>query len=151
MDFINELRWRGMLHDMTPGLEELLAKGNVTGYVGFDPTADSLHIGNLVPVMMLVHWQRGGHNPIALVGGATGMVGDPSGKSAERQLLDMDQIQHNLASQQAQLEQFLDFDGQHAARVVNNADWFKDFQIFGLHPRRWKAHYGQLHDIQRQR
>ncbi len=129
MDFINELRWRGMLHDMTPGLEELLAKGNVTGYVGFDPTADSLHIGNLVPVMMLVHWQRGGHNPIALVGGATGMVGDPSGKSAERQLLDMDQIQHNLASQQAQLEQFLDFDGQHAARVVNNADWFKDFKF----------------------
>jgi len=118
-----------MLHDMTPGLEELLAKGNVTGYVGFDPTADSLHIGNLVPVMMLVHWQRGGHNPIALVGGATGMVGDPSGKSAERQLLDMDQIQHNLASQQAQLEQFLDFDGQHAARVVNNADWFKDFKF----------------------
>ena len=89
MDFINELRWRGMLHDMTPGLEEALAKGNVTGYVGFDPTADSLHIGNLVPVMLLVHWQRAGNNPIALVGGATGMVGDPSGKSAERQLLDI--------------------------------------------------------------
>ncbi len=129
MDFINELRWRGMLHDMTPGLEELLSKGNVTGYVGFDPTADSLHIGNLVPVMMLVHWQRGGHNPIALVGGATGMVGDPSGKSAERQLLDVDQIHHNLACQKAQLEQFLDFDGDHAARVVNNADWFKEFKF----------------------
>lgn len=118
-----------MLHDMTPGLEELLSKGNVTGYVGFDPTADSLHIGNLVPVMMLVHWQRGGHNPIALVGGATGMVGDPSGKSAERQLLDVDQIHHNLACQKAQLEQFLAFDGDHAARVVNNADWFKEFKF----------------------
>ena len=129
MDFISELKWRGMLHDMTPGLEELLAKGNATGYVGFDPTADSLHIGNLVPVMMLVHWQRCGHNPIALVGGATGMVGDPSGKTAERQLLDVERIQHNLACQKAQLEQFLDFDGAHAARVVNNADWFKDFRF----------------------
>lgn len=129
MDFISELKWRGMLHDMTPGLEELLAKGNATGYVGFDPTADSLHIGNLVPVMMLVHWQRCGHNPIALVGGATGMVGDPSGKTAERQLLDVERIQHNLACQKAQLEQFLDFNGAHAARVVNNADWFKDFRF----------------------
>ena len=129
MNFISELKWRGMLHDMTPGLEELLAKGNATGYVGFDPTADSLHIGNLVPVMMLVHWQRCGHNPIALVGGATGMVGDPSGKTAERQLLDVERIQHNLACQKAQLEQFLDFDGAHAARVVNNADWFKDFRF----------------------
>lgn len=129
MDFINELRWRGMLHDMTPGLEEALAKGDVTGYVGFDPTADSLHIGNLVPVMLLVHWQRAGHNPIALVGGATGMVGDPSGKNAERQLLDMEAIQHNLNCQKAQLESFLNFDGAHAARVVNNADWFKDFSF----------------------
>lgn len=129
MDFISELKWRGMLHDMTPGLEELLAQGNATGYVGFDPTADSLHIGNLVPVMMLVHWQRCGHNPIALVGGATGMVGDPSGKTAERQLLDVDRIEHNLACQKTQLEQFLDFDGAHAARVVNNADWFKDFRF----------------------
>ena len=129
MDFISELRWRGMLHDMTPGLEELLKKGNVTGYVGFDPTADSLHIGNLVPVMMLVHWQRCGHRPIALVGGATGMVGDPSGKTAERQLLDVEQIEHNLACQRAQLEQFLAFEGDQAARVVNNADWFKDFKF----------------------
>lgn len=129
MDFINELRWRGMLHDMTPGLEEALTKGNVTGYVGFDPTADSLHIGNLVPVMLLVHWQRAGNNPIALVGGATGMVGDPSGKSAERQLLDMEAIQHNLNCQKAQLESFLDFEGAYAARVVNNADWFKDFSF----------------------
>lgn len=118
-----------MLHDMTPGLEELLAKGPVTGYVGFDPTADSLHIGNLVPVMMLVHWQRCGHHPIALVGGATGLVGDPSGKTAERQLLDIAQIEHNLACQRAQLEQFLDFDGDQAARVVNNADWFKEFKF----------------------
>ena len=129
MDFINELRWRGMLHDMTPGLEEALTKGNVTGYVGFDPTADSLHIGNLVPVMLLVHWQRAGNNPIALVGGATGMVGDPSGKSAERQLLDMETIQHNLECQKTQLESFLDFEGAHAARVVNNADWFKNFSF----------------------
>ena len=129
MDFISELKWRGMLHDMTPGLEELLAQGNATGYVGFDPTADSLHIGNLVPVMMLVHWQRCGHNPIALVGGATGMVGDPSGKTAERQLLNVDRIEHNLACQKTQLEQFLNFDGAHAARVVNNADWFKDFRF----------------------
>ena len=129
MDFINELRWRGMLHDMTPGLEEALTKGNVTGYVGFDPTADSLHIGNLVPVMLLVHWQRSGNNPIALVGGATGMVGDPSGKSAERQLLDMEAIQHNLDCQKAQLESFLDFEGANAARVVNNADWFKNFSF----------------------
>jgi tyrosyl-tRNA synthetase len=129
MDFINELRWRGMLHDMTPGLEEALTKGNVTGYVGFDPTADSLHIGNLVPVMLLVHWQRAGNNPIALVGGATGMVGDPSGKSAERQLLDMETIQHNLDCQKTQLESFLDFEGAHAARVVNNADWFKNFSF----------------------
>ena len=129
MDFINELRWRGMLHDMTPGLEEALTKGNVTGYVGFDPTADSLHIGNLVPVMLLVHWQRAGNNPIALVGGATGMVGDPSGKSAERHLLDMEAIQHNLDCQKTQLESFLDFEGAHAARVVNNADWFKNFSF----------------------
>ena len=129
MDFITELRWRGMLHDMTPGLEEALTKGNVTGYVGFDPTADSLHIGNLVPVMLLVHWQRAGNNPIALVGGATGMVGDPSGKSAERQLLDMEAIQHNLDCQKTQLESFLDFEGAHAARVVNNADWFKNFSF----------------------
>jgi tyrosyl-tRNA synthetase len=129
MDFINELRWRGMLHDMTPGLEEALTKGNVTGYVGFDPTADSLHIGNLVPVMLLVHWQLAGNNPIALVGGATGMVGDPSGKSAERQLLDMEAIQHNLDCQKTQLESFLDFEGAHAARVVNNADWFKNFSF----------------------
>ena len=129
MDFIAELKWRGLLHDAMPGLEEQLAKEQTTGYVGFDPTADSLHIGNLVPVMLLVHLQRAGHRPIALVGGATGMVGDPSGKTAERQFLDVDVLQHNLACQKAQLERFLDFEGPAAARVVNNYDWFKEFSF----------------------
>ena len=127
MTLIEELKWRGLLHDIMPGTEELLAQEQVKAYVGFDPTADSLHIGNLVPIMLLVHWQRAGHTPIALVGGATGMVGDPSGKTAERQFLDVDVIQHNLASQRAQLERFLDFTGDNAAEVVNNHDWFKDF------------------------
>mgnify|MGYP001069794387 FL=1 len=129
MDFISELEWRGMLHDMMPGLKEQLEQGSTAGYVGFDPTADSLHIGNLVPVMLLVHWQRAGHKPIALVGGATGMVGDPSGKTAERQLLDLDTLQANLAGQQAQLEKFLDFTGENAAEVVNNYDWFKEWNF----------------------
>lgn len=129
MDFISELEWRGMLHDMMPGLKEQLEQGSTAGYVGFDPTADSLHIGNLVPVMLLVHWQRSGHKPIALVGGATGMVGDPSGKTAERQLLDLDTLQANLAGQQAQLEKFLDFTGDNAAEVVNNYDWFKEWNF----------------------
>ena len=129
MDFIAELKWRGLLHDAMPGLEEQLAKEQTTGYVGFDPTADSLHIGNLVPVMLLVHLQRAGHRPIALVGGATGMVGDPSGKTAERQFLDLDTLHHNLACQKAQLERFLDFEGEAAAQVVNNHDWFKDLSF----------------------
>ena len=129
MTLIEELKWRGLLHDIMPGTEELLAQEQVKAYVGFDPTADSLHIGNLVPIMLLVHWQRAGHLPIALVGGATGMVGDPSGKTAERQFLDVDVIQHNLASQRAQLERFLDFAGDNAAEVVNNHDWFKDFSF----------------------
>ena len=146
MDFISELKWRGMLHDMTPGLEELLAKGNATGYVGFDPTADSLHIGNLVPVMMLVHWQRCGHNPIALVGGATGMVGDPSGKTAERQLLDVERIQHNLACQKAQLEQFLDFDGA-TPHVWSTTPTGSRISVPRFHPRRWQTHHRQLHDL----
>jgi tyrosyl-tRNA synthetase len=129
MNFIEELKWRGLLQDITPGLEEQLAKESTAGYVGFDPTADSLHIGNLVPIMLLVHFQRAGHKPIALVGGATGMVGDPSGKTAERQLLDLEQLNHNLASQKKQLERFLDFDVSkpNAAEIVNNYDWFKDF------------------------
>lgn len=115
-----------MLHDIMPGLEEQLDKEMTSAYVGFDPTADSLHIGNLVPIMLLVHWQRAGHRPFALVGGATGMVGDPSGKTKERQFLDVDTIKHNLECQKAQLEKFLDFDGDNGAKVVNNIEWFKD-------------------------
>ena len=126
MKLIEELKWRGMLHDIMPGVEEQMEKEMTSAYVGFDPTADSLHIGNLVPVMLLVHWQRAGHRPIALVGGATGMVGDPSGKTAERQFLDLDTIKHNLECQKAQLEKFLDFSGENGAKVVNNIDWFDD-------------------------
>lgn len=98
-DFLEELRWRGLLHDVMPGTEDMLSKEMVHGYIGFDPTADSLHIGNLVPITLLIHFQRAGHKPIALVGGATGMVGDPSGKSDERKLLDIESIQHNLNCQ----------------------------------------------------
>ena len=116
-----------MLHTAMPGTEEQLAKEVTSGYVGFDPTADSLHIGNLVPVMLMVHFQRCGHKPIALVGGATGMVGDPSGKSNERNMLDLNVLNHNLACQKKQLEKFLDFDcGDTSAEFVNNYDWFKD-------------------------
>lgn len=118
-----------MLHDIMPGLVEQLAKESTAGYVGFDPTADSLHIGNLVPVMLLLHWQRAGHKPVVLVGGATGMVGDPSGKTKERRLLDLDVMEHNLNSQKNQLKKFLDFEGENAARVVNNFDWFKDINF----------------------
>ncbi len=130
-NFVEELRWRGMLHDIMPDTEELLNKGEViSAYIGFDPTADSLGVGNLVQVMTLVHFQSCGHKPIALVGGATGMVGDPSGKSAERNLLSEDILQHNLACQKKQLEQFLDFDcGDNSAEIVNNYDWFKDFSF----------------------
>ncbi len=124
---VEELKWRGMIHDMMPGTEDQLNKEMTSGYVGFDPTADSLHIGNLVPIMLLVHLQRAGHKPFALVGGATGMVGDPSGKSAERPLLDEAVLNHNLESQKQQLEKFLDFDcGENSAVIVNNYDWFKD-------------------------
>ena len=127
---IEELNWRGMIHDIMPGTEEQLNKEMTSGYVGFDPTADSLHIGNLVPVMLLVHLQRAGHKPIALVGGATGMVGDPSGKSAERQLLSEEVLNHNLDCQKKQLMQFLDFDcGDNSAELVNNYDWFKNFSF----------------------
>lgn len=125
-NFIEELRWRGMLHDVMPGTEELLTTELVKGYIGFDPTADSLGVGNLVQVMTLLHFQRAGHKPIALVGGATGMVGDPSGKSQERNLLDETTLQHNLDCQRKQLEKFLDFDcGENSAEIVNNYDWFK--------------------------
>ncbi len=125
-NFIEELRWRRMLQEMMPGTEELVNKEMVTGYIGFDPTADSLGVGNLVQIMTLLHFQQCGHKPIALVGGATGMVGDPSGKSAERNLLDEKTLQHNLSSQQKQLERFLDFNcGENSATIVNNYDWFK--------------------------
>ncbi len=130
MDLVKELTWRGLIHDIMPGTEDLLNKEMISGYVGFDPTADSLHIGNLVPIMLLVHLQRAGHRPLALVGGATGMIGDPSGKSSERNLLDLDVMQHNLDCQTAQLEKFLDFDcGENSAKVVNNYDWFKNMNF----------------------
>ncbi|MDO4691678.1 MAG: tyrosine--tRNA ligase [Porphyromonadaceae bacterium] len=128
-NFIEELRWRGMIHDMIPGTEELLTKKRVSAYLGIDPTADSLHIGHLVGVMMLRHLQLSGHRPIALIGGATGMIGDPSMKSAERKLLDEDTLRHNQACIKAQLSKFLDFDSDapNAALLVNNYDWMKDF------------------------
>jgi tyrosyl-tRNA synthetase len=130
-NFINELRWRGMLHDQMPGAEELLTKGEVVkGYIGFDPTADSMGVGNMVQVMTLLHFQQCGHKPVALIGGATGMVGDPSGKNAERNLLDVDQLVHNQECQKKQLEKFLDFNcGERSAQLVNNYDWFKDFKF----------------------
>ncbi|WP_424964302.1 tyrosine--tRNA ligase [Ekhidna sp.] len=128
-DFVEELKWRGMVHDIMPGTQEELNKGMTAAYIGFDPTADSLHIGNLVQIMTLVHFQKCGHKPIALVGGATGMVGDPSGKSAERNLLDEDTLNHNLSCVKKQLENFLEFEGDNAAEVVNNYDWFKDFNF----------------------
>jgi tyrosyl-tRNA synthetase len=128
MNFIEELKWRGMLHDVMPGTEEILSKGITRGYIGFDPTADSLGVGNMVQIMTLLHFQNCGHKPIALVGGATGMVGDPSGKSQERNLLDEETLRHNQSCQQRQLEKFLDFNcGERSAEIVNNYDWFKDF------------------------
>ena len=127
MNLIEELRWRGMIQDIMPGTEDQLKKEMTTGYIGFDPTADSLHIGSLVPILLLVHFQRAGHKPIALVGGATGMVGDPSGKSEERNLLSEEVLQKNVAGVKAQLEKFLDFDSSkpNAAEMANNYDWFK--------------------------
>lgn len=129
-NFVEELRWRNMIQDITPGTEALLNSQMVKGYIGFDPTADSLGVGNMVQIMTLLHFQNAGHKPIALVGGATGMVGDPSGKSAERNLLSEDILMHNLACQKAQLEKFLDFDcGANSAEIVNNYDWFKGFSF----------------------
>ncbi|WDF79819.1 tyrosine--tRNA ligase [Mucilaginibacter sp. KACC 22773] len=128
MNFVEELTWRGMLHTIMPGTEEMLNKGMASGYIGFDPTADSLHVGHLTQIMTLIHFQRAGHKPFALVGGATGMVGDPSGKSQERNLLSEDVLQHNLEAVKAQLTRFLDFDsGMNSAKMVNNYDWFKSF------------------------
>lgn len=125
MDFVEELKWRGMVHDIMPGTQEALNKDMCTGYVGFDPTADSLHVGNLVPIMLLKHFQRCGHKPIALVGGATGMVGDPSGKSEERNLLDKETLDHNVGCIKSQLGRFLDFgENGNQAEMANNYDWF---------------------------
>jgi tyrosyl-tRNA synthetase len=131
MNFVEELRWRGMIHDIMPGTEELLSREVTTGYIGFDPTADSLHIGHMVQVMLLVHFQRAGHIPVALVGGATGMIGDPSGKSEERNLLDEDTLRKNEAGLRAQLAKFLDFsqDAKNKAIMVNNFDWMKEYSF----------------------
>ncbi|WP_313261761.1 tyrosine--tRNA ligase [Sphingobacterium sp.] len=130
MNFVEELRWRGMLQDIMPGTEELLNKEQVAGYIGFDPTGDSLHVGHLTQIMTLIHFQHAGHKPVALVGGATGMIGDPSFKSAERNLLDEATLAHNVASLKHQLTKFLTFgDGETDAKMVNNFDWFKDFSF----------------------
>ena len=134
MNFVEELKWRGMIHDMMPGLEEQLKKEVTAAYVGIDPTADSLHIGHLVGVMMLKHFQLCGHKPIVLVGGATGMIGDPSGKSQERNLLDEPTLRHNQECLKVQLAKFLDFDseGETSAEMVNNYDWMKEFSFLGF-------------------
>lgn len=134
MNLIEELKWRGMVQDIMPGTEEILLKEQVTGYVGFDPTADSLHIGSLVPILLLVHLQRAGHKPIALAGGATGMVGDPSGKSEERNLLDEETLQRNLEGISKQLKKHLNFDPSlpNAAEIVNNYDWFKGYSFLNF-------------------
>ena len=133
-NLIQELQWRGMIQDIMPGTEEQLNKEMTIGYIGFDPTADSLHIGSLVPIILLKHLQIYGHKPIALVGGATGMVGDPSGKSEERNLLSEEVLNHNIICVKAQLEKFLDFDATkvNAAEMVNNYDWFKDFSFLNF-------------------
>lgn len=126
--FIEELTWRGLIHNIIPGTEEQLNKEMTLGYIGFDPTADSLHVGSLVPILLLVHFQRHGHKPVALVGGSTGMIGDPSGKSAERNLLDSETLQKHILGIKSQLERFLDFDSNksNSAILVNNYDWMKD-------------------------
>ena len=131
MNFVDELKWRGMIHDIMPGTEELLAKGQTTAYVGIDPTADSLHVGHLVSVMMMKHFQMAGHKPIFIIGGATGMIGDPSGKSQERNLLDEETIRKNMAGIKAQLSRFIDFNStaSNAAIMLNNYDWMKDFSF----------------------
>lgn len=131
MNFVDELKWRGMLHQMMPGTEEMLSQGMATAYVGIDPTADSLHIGHLCSVMMLRHFQRAGHKPIVVVGGATGMIGDPSGKSAERNLLTEEVLRHNVSCIKNQLAHFLNFDSSapNAAELMNNYDWMKEFSF----------------------
>ena len=131
MNFVEELRWRGMLHDIMPETEELLLKESTAGYIGFDPTGESLHIGSLVQIIILMHFQKAGHTPIALVGGATGMIGDPSGKSAERNLLNEETLAKNIAGIRGQLERFIDFnsDISNKAELVNNYDWMKDYSF----------------------
>ncbi len=131
MNFVDELKWRGMIHDIMPGTEELLAKGQTTAYVGIDPTADSLHVGHLVSVMMMKHFQLAGHKPIFIIGGATGMIGDPSGKSQERNLLNEETIQKNMAGIKSQLSRFIDFNSaaSNAAIMLNNYDWMKQFSF----------------------
>lgn len=132
-NFVEELKWRGMIHDIMPGTEEQLIKEPTAGYVGFDPTASSLTIGNLVTIMLLVHFQKAGHKPYALIGGATGLIGDPSGKSEERNMLSEETLLNNQAGIKKQLEKFLDFDsGNSSAEIVNNYDWFKDFTFIGF-------------------
>lgn len=134
MNFVDELKWRGMIHDIMPGTEEQLAKGQTTAYVGIDPTADSLHVGHLVSVMMMKHFQMAGHKPIFIIGGATGMIGDPSGKSQERNLLDEETIHKNMAGIKKQLSRFIDFNSSasNAAMMLNNYDWMKEFSFLGF-------------------
>ena len=131
MNFVQELKWRGRIHDIMPKTEEFLKENKISGYIGFDPTSDSLHIGSLVQIMILMHFQRAGHQPIALVGGATGMIGDPSGKSDERNLLDGPTLAANVAGIKAQLSRFLDFsaDQKNPALLVNNLDWMKNYSL----------------------
>lgn len=134
MNFVDELKWRGMIHDIMPGTEEQLAKGQTTAYVGIDPTADSLHVGHLVSVMMMKHFQMSGHKPIFIIGGATGMIGDPSGKSQERNLLDEETIHRNMDAIKGQLSRFIDFNSEasNAAIMLNNYDWMKEFSFLGF-------------------
>lgn len=128
-NFVEELKWRGLIHDITPSTEEYLDKNSTSGYIGFDPTADSLHIGNLVQIMTLVHFQKSGHKPIILIGGATGMIGDPSGKSKERKFLDQETLINNQNKIRGQFEKFLKFSGENAASIVNNKTWFENFNL----------------------
>ena len=130
MNFIEELQWRGLLQDMSPGLDEEMTKATIKAYIGFDPTAPSLTIGNLVSIMLLKHLQLAGHKPIVLLGGATGRIGDPSGKDKERSLLDLEILERNIEAQRKQFGLFLDFDGENAAEMVNNYDFYKDMSIF---------------------
>ena len=133
-NFIDEIKWRGLIHDSTPRIQNFLNENKKTAYIGFDPTSDSLHIGNLVPIMLLAHFQKNGHQPIALIGGATGMIGDPSGKSTERNLLDEDRLRFNEQGLKNQLSQFLSFDKNlsNPAIILNNYDWMKGFSFLNF-------------------